>query len=135
MLFAVWFAQQAAWVVPSLLAVVVLLRWPERRYRALRLAVAGGLAVVTGWMLSLPTSVSCQFDDGWPPMCTKTAGAERADEERRLSSAETSGGDGRAVGRLVRRLDRDEAVDGAASSRSSMSTSCRCPRGSRRHAL
>lgn len=100
MLFAFWLAQQAAWVVPVALVAVVLLRWPKRRYQRLRLAVVGVLAVTTGWMLSLPMSVSCSFD-GWSPVCVETAGADHATNDRFL--AVTPGDAGRTVAAPLRR--------------------------------
>ena len=100
MLFAFWLAQQAAWVVPVVLVVVVLLRWPKRRYQSLRLAVVGVLAVTTGWMLSLPMSVSCSFD-GWSPMCVETAGTDHASNDRFL--AVTPGVTGRTAAAHLRR--------------------------------
>lgn len=133
MLLVFWLVQQAAWVVPLVLVVVVLLWWPKQRYPGLRLVVVGGLTVVTGWMLSLPTSVSCSFHDGWPPRCAKTVSAERAGDEPRPRSAEMSGGDDRVVRNLVGRLDRDEAIDGAASFHPSVSAGMQPPPAARAH--
>jgi hypothetical protein len=58
------------------------------------------LAVTTGWMLSLPMSVSCSFD-GWSPMCVETAGADHASNGRFL--AVTPGDTGRTAVAPLRR--------------------------------
>jgi hypothetical protein len=56
--------------------------------------------VTTGWMLSLPMSVSCSFD-GRSPMCVKTAGADHATNDRFL--AVTPGDAGRTAAAPLRR--------------------------------